>query len=377
MRILFVDDEARILDGLRRMLWSRRNEWTMEFATGGAAALAALRAAPFDVVVTDMRMPEMDGAALLEVVNHEWPATARVVLSGQTEHAAAERAARVAHQFVSKPCEPAELASTLARLASDHRLVPDHAVRHVLGHVLTVPSPPVVYGELARALGEAAPLSRVAALVRRDPGLTATVLRLVDTTFFGRGGTSPRMESALGTLGPGPLRSVVLAGQSANAQAVAAIGDALSLDDEARHARLTAAVARALAPPGIDPHVASKAGLLYNVGRLVSAAFLQSYPGVPHGDVGGYLLGLWGLRRDVVAAVAHRDQPDRADDADAALVATVHVADVLAVGLSGVRRTPASPEIHPWCVERIGGAHLLPVWRAKASAAAADLTAAA
>ena len=64
-RVLFVDDEPRILEGLRRMLRPQRHEWEMAFAPGGEAALAMMEASPFDVIVSDMRMPGMDGATLL------------------------------------------------------------------------------------------------------------------------------------------------------------------------------------------------------------------------------------------------------------------------------------------------------------------------
>ncbi|HEX6630253.1 MAG TPA: response regulator, partial [Gemmatimonadaceae bacterium] len=59
-RILFVDDEARILGGLQRMLRPLRDRWDMVFAPGGPAALQELAHGPFDVVVSDMRMPEVD-----------------------------------------------------------------------------------------------------------------------------------------------------------------------------------------------------------------------------------------------------------------------------------------------------------------------------
>jgi len=66
--ILFVDDEPVLLDGLRRSLRSMRNEWSITFAGSGEEALKVLEKAPFDVVVSDMRMPKMDGAQLLNEV---------------------------------------------------------------------------------------------------------------------------------------------------------------------------------------------------------------------------------------------------------------------------------------------------------------------
>jgi CheY-like chemotaxis protein len=85
IRVIFVDDEPRVLEGLKRMLRPKRNEWQMTFVGSAQAALEALKAEPCEVVVTDMRMPGMNGAELLEVVQREYPDTIRLILSGQAE----------------------------------------------------------------------------------------------------------------------------------------------------------------------------------------------------------------------------------------------------------------------------------------------------
>jgi YesN/AraC family two-component response regulator len=108
-RILFVDDESKILDGIRRMLHADRGRWDMQFATGGEDALRACEAASFDVVVSDMRMPGMDGAKLLGHIRDRFPGTARIILSGYSEVALATRAVPVAHRFLTKPCNAAQL----------------------------------------------------------------------------------------------------------------------------------------------------------------------------------------------------------------------------------------------------------------------------
>ena len=81
-RILFVDDENNILDGIRRLLHADRKRWDMEFAIGGEAALRACEAGRFYVVVSDMRMPGMDGATLLGHIRDLYPSTARLILTG-------------------------------------------------------------------------------------------------------------------------------------------------------------------------------------------------------------------------------------------------------------------------------------------------------
>jgi len=84
-RILFVDDEPMVLTGLKRSLHPMRAEWEMVFAAGGDEALAAIDRQTFDIIVTDMRMPGMDGAQLLEEVQRRSPQTLRMVLSGQSD----------------------------------------------------------------------------------------------------------------------------------------------------------------------------------------------------------------------------------------------------------------------------------------------------
>ena len=114
IRVIFVDDEPRVLEGLKRMLRPKRNEWQMTFVGSAQAALDALQAEPCEVVVTDMRMPGMNGAELLEVVQREYPDTIRLILSGQAETESVMKALGVSHQFLSKPCDAEILQGTIA-----------------------------------------------------------------------------------------------------------------------------------------------------------------------------------------------------------------------------------------------------------------------
>ena len=113
--ILFVDDEQQVLNGLQRLLRPRRHEWHMSFVLGGEAGLASLDEAPYDVIVCDMRMPGVDGATVLMHVQEHYPHMVRVVLSGHTELDGTLRALPVAHQFLSKPCDPDVLKEVIER----------------------------------------------------------------------------------------------------------------------------------------------------------------------------------------------------------------------------------------------------------------------
>jgi DNA-binding NarL/FixJ family response regulator len=113
-RVLFVDDEPSVLSALRRLLFSQRHRWAMTFAASGQAALEAMLDEPFDVVVTDMLMPDMDGAALLREVHELYPHTALLVLSGYSDASATLSASKLARQILRKPCEPATLIEAIS-----------------------------------------------------------------------------------------------------------------------------------------------------------------------------------------------------------------------------------------------------------------------
>jgi YesN/AraC family two-component response regulator len=88
-RVLFVDDEPRVAEQLQQMLESQKDHSDMAFAPGGEAALTLLAASSFEVVVSDIAMPGMDGAALMKIVCERYPAIVGIVLAAPQEVAKA------------------------------------------------------------------------------------------------------------------------------------------------------------------------------------------------------------------------------------------------------------------------------------------------
>jgi DNA-binding NarL/FixJ family response regulator len=116
-RILFIDDENYILTAIERMLRQSQGRWEMRFVNSGEGALEALDANAFDVVIADMRMPDMDGITLLGLIRDRFPNTGRIILSGYSE-AAQIRSISIAHRVVSKPCSRGELESAIESVLS-------------------------------------------------------------------------------------------------------------------------------------------------------------------------------------------------------------------------------------------------------------------
>lgn len=358
-RIIFVDDETQILDGLRRMLRKKRSEWEMEFYDGGEAALERMREWQPDVVVSDMRMPGMDGATLLTRIQEEHPETVRIVLSGYAELEAALRAIPVAHQFLTKPCEPTALCEVVERACALRSYLESDDLRGAVAGIDSLPSLPRVYQSLVAALADDdATIAEVVEIVEQDVAISAKVLQLVNSSFFGLARTVSGLDEAVNYLGLNTLKNVTLAievfrefeGLGASAEA-----EIFRLQEEATHC---ARLAAELVEGKVVSDNAFMAGLLHDIGLLVMITKMptvhaevsarcaaESRPrheievevgGVSHAAIGGFLLGIWGMPYPIVEAVAHHHHPSAVEPERFDLLGAVHVAQALiAEGSSG------------------------------------------
>jgi HD-like signal output (HDOD) protein len=391
-RVLFVDDDPRILEGLRRMLRSQKQAWEIAFASSGEAALALMEASPFDVIVSDMRMPGMDGAALLANVREAYPHVVRIALSEYTELSGALRVVPVAHQFLTKPCDLEMLRVAIERACHMKALLHDESIRATVGALGDLPSLPRTYHALTMALADPnTPIQKIASIVEFDVGVAAKILQLVNSAFFGIARSITNIQTAVGYLGVSTLKSLVLSVEVFRVFAPKAPVEGFSLEDLQRHARLTSYIAARLPVPKHLVDIAMVAGMLHDVGKLVLAWKLpdrfkklmtqvtqEQCPlhiveereyGFSHAEIGAYLLGLWGLPYAVVEAVALHHVPDRVPHQSFDAASAVYIANLLAEELN-------SSTIMPWdnLMERnqpylvsLGVEKEMPSWRAMAA----------
>jgi HD-like signal output (HDOD) protein len=354
--ILFVDDEPRVLDGLKRMLRSMRHEWVMTFVNSGEEALSTLAQSPFDVVVSDMRMPGMDGAQLLNEVQRRYPRCVRIVLSGQSDQEMIYQSIGATHQFLSKPCEAEELKATIQRACVLRALLASESLRSLVAGIQTIPSLPTLYMEIKQeAQSDTSSLKSIGAIIAKDMGMTAKILQLVNSAFFGAPRTLSNPEEAVSLLGLERVQALILTVHVFSQFTTAAGGSGFQVDRLWGESMGIGALARAIAvDEKLPPHKVEQAytaGLLHDVGMLVLAsnmtqrynAILESVAkegrplpeveqrelGVTHAEVGAYLLGLWGLGDPIVEAVAFHHHPSECMGEIFSPLTAVHVASAL------------------------------------------------
>ncbi|MDP9793086.1 CheY-like chemotaxis protein/HD-like signal output (HDOD) protein [Catenuloplanes nepalensis] len=340
-RILFVDDEPHILDGLRRSLRTKRNEWDMSFAPGGEPALEILAERPYDVVVSDMRMPGMDGAQLLTRISQIHPGTARVVLSGHTEREAAIRAAVAGHRFLSKPSDAGAVIDVIGQLIV--RTSPAHGERsrRIAGAVRVLPALPQQDAELAGLLGAAeVDYDRLVDAVVQHIGLSAKLLQLSNSGFFGPRPKNASIAAVISAMGIMTIKDLVSAGSAHWEPATWHPAADASVRSVWRHAVATMLLVEQVASPAHRPH-AQAAAMLQDVGRLSAIGAPHETldapgdpagtdcAGVPFRDIGVELLHLWGLPSPVVTAVAERDLPHEPAESGLGVAGALRVAHLL------------------------------------------------
>jgi putative nucleotidyltransferase with HDIG domain len=353
---LFVDDEPRLLEGLRRMLRPLRREWDMAFAADAFQALELLKANPFDVVVTDMQMRGMDGAQLLEQVRGQHPRAVRIVLTGQSSREAVLRAVRVAHCQLSKPCDPEVLKATVRRACALRDLLHDPTLLTLLSRLESIPSLPATYAEVIKEMESADPsLQKIGQVIARDVGMSAKILQMIHSAFFGIGFHVSGPEQAVILLGAETTKYLVLAAHIFTSIDPARVWP-FSIEAVLAHSQRVSGLAREVArAEGLDRKEvehAAMAGLLHDTGKVILAGYLpdryrevlalergrglgscdaeRPVFGATHAEVGAYLLGLWGLPDPIVEAVAWHHRPADCPAHAFGPLAAVHIADGLA-----------------------------------------------
>ncbi|MEM8795543.1 MAG: HDOD domain-containing protein [Pseudomonadota bacterium] len=212
--ILFTDDDEKIINAFRRVTRPRRNEHAFLFANSGKEAMDIISGEPIDFIVTDMRMPGIDGADLLEWVSDKHTGIIRFILSGEAQADQTCRIVGKSHRFFAKPCSPEEIISAIMEiheLRSTNGTMPK-GISCSCWDIFT--SPPDVFHALGDQLGQDnADLERLTETVSRDPSLSIRLLQVANSAYFGRAIETCSIRRAISSIGIETLRALCQQGR--------------------------------------------------------------------------------------------------------------------------------------------------------------------
>lgn len=352
LRVLFVDDEPHILRGLRRSMAVMDDQWDMTFCPSGENALEQMARDPaFDVVVSDMRMPGMDGAEFLNIVRTRYPETIRVILSGYAEMESILRTVGPAHIYLAKPSSVEAVHAAISRPIALNRLLSTPALRAVLAGLNNLPSLPDLVLKLENELRSPnCSAKSVAALIDQDLAMMAELLRLTNSAYFSVAGPVSTSLQAVRTIGLETIQALVLQigifRQFSDDAAMTPMLEALT-DYSLAVARLAEAFAVSMGADQATAKATYCAAMLSQIGLLV---LLDAYPetygkmlakidedlplhvaeqeafGANHAVIGAYLLGLWGFASPLVEAVAYAINPSACPEHDNLALTALHAA---------------------------------------------------
>lgn len=384
--ILIADADPQTLETFRELLGP---DWQLSGAESSTAALGVLKGGSFHVVVANLDLPGSDGPQFLNRVRNKYPRIVRFITAAEADRDRVVKKSLGAHQFLTLPLDRASLRETIERSLALDAMIGNDRLRELISRIRSLPTIPAVYGELQAALRQPdATTEQVGAIIARDMAIMTKLLQVLNSAYFGLARKVTDPVEAVGLMGFETVRSMAMAIKLLS-QYDRIKPTQFSIDRLWQHSTSVAQTARmiSLSQNGdrAMAETAFTAGLLHDVGKVVLAGnFEEQYLGAfslarkqqmqlcevekeifgaHHGEIGAYLLGLWGLPLEVVESVALHHHPMSAKaDAFGALTA-VHIADYLVHEVAPEAEGVSVPALDREYLEKIGVWSKLDLWR--------------
>jgi putative nucleotidyltransferase with HDIG domain len=386
-RILLADADSQAPGQFQAALGEA---WEVISVANGNEALSEMEKHSCDVVVADLDLGEMDGAELLNRIQSAYPKTIRFILALEADRERMVKQVLGTHQFIGKPLESTIIRNSIEGALALEEWVPKTSIRELVGRIRTLPTIPSLYLEVQAVLRSPdASTEQVGALIAKDMAMTTKLLQVLNSACFGlsRKITSP--TEAVGILGFETVSSMVMAikllSQYDKVKPVY-----FSIDRLWRHSTEVARTAKQIALWSTDnpalAEMAFTAGLMHDIGKVVLAAnFDEQYRGAQslarkqelalpevekeifgasHGEIGAYLLGLWGMPLDLLEVAALHHNPSRSANKNFTALTAVHVANALERELTPDAEGFVVSKLNEEYLAEVGVLDFIPDWRA-------------
>jgi putative nucleotidyltransferase with HDIG domain len=349
--ILFVDDEKEALDGYKRVLFRKRKEWEIDFAENGKSAVDKLALKQYDLVISDIRMPIMDGIDLIYHIKEKYPNIIRIILSGHQDEIKAVKAAGAAHQLLAKPTEASELISVIEKSLNLHRQVKSIEIETIINGIGYLPTLPEIYLKLERELSsKEINIPNIVSIISQDIFITAKIMQLVNSSFIGSKFRISDLNQAVSMLGINIIKTLALHTslfeKNVNPKFRTIYSNISNHSLKVANLAKKGAMQLKLNSQTVEDVFIS--GALHDIGKLVLLEFgenaLELYKrddytpmelinseftifNISHLQAGAYLLCLWGLPNSIVEAAAYHHFPDGVGDTPNLEIALLHICD--------------------------------------------------
>lgn len=387
--ILFIGPEQPLWQEFREHTRRPDSIWSAEFVHSQLNALSLVHRAAFDAVVADVQGSDTSGLDLLDEVQRLQPGSFRLILSDFADTESTLRCMGRGHHHLSKPCDVSTLLNALAQESTLRTWLPNGKARALLAQMRQIPSPPSIYFQILAELRSAdASVDRVGTILSQDLAITAKLLQLANSAVFGLQLQVLQATEAVAYVGLETTKSLVLLAHSfATFDRVRLAG--FSVERLWRHSVLAGRFAKRIAEEEDGrPEVCDQAftaGLLHDVGKLLFAANLpKEYGqvlalakqencalheaeakvlGAAHAEVGGCLLGTWGLPRPIVEAVALHHVPNRLTTTEFTPLTATHAADVVSQEVTDEKSGTSEPGLDEDYLLKLGLSDRPARWR--------------
>ncbi|MCA9749966.1 MAG: HDOD domain-containing protein, partial [Romboutsia sp.] len=370
-KILIVDDEELVLAGLRRGLRNYNNYCDFTFAQSGSEALNILDKDKFDVIISDMQMPQMDGAELLHKIRNSYPEMIRIILSGEASKSHIMRCVMLAHKYLAKPCRPDIIYQSIDKSLKFKSII-DQQYKGLISEITTLPSLPKIYKNVIDLLEKpGVSLTEVANVIEQDLAMSLKILQIINSAFFSLPRKINSLVDAISLLGLDVLMGLIL-----HTSLFQAINQNLviefKLEKLTKHsfkiAKLCEDITKILNLSNEDTSDAYIAGMLHQIGTILFIHIApEKYRSVmqeyntnkqslfeieqkhlkqTHAELGAYLLALWGLPPAIVEAILY--YPDNENLQDPSLLLTILYIAVQLETTDNIELIGQKLSKHPW-----------------------------
>ncbi|MGD0411055.1 MAG: HDOD domain-containing protein [Verrucomicrobiota bacterium] len=388
--ILFVAKDQALWNEFQAHAAAVEGEWLAQSAGTGAEALALAQQFNFAVVVADILLPDMSGLELLDQFMQRQPSAHRLVLSDVSDTVNTVKCMGKPHHHLLKPFGVRTLLNALNQAFAHEAWLPSQAVHGLIAQMRQVPSPPRTYFKVVEEMrSPRASLERISELIAEDPAITAKVLQLANSAVFGLELQVSQPLEAIAYIGLETTKALVLLAHTVSTFDQTKLAG-FSVEALWRHSVSAGQIAQKIAlmeKGGLEvAEQAFAAGLLHDLGKLLLCANLpglfaktlalaredkcpfweaetQLFPNAGHAELGGCVLGIWGLPRPIVEAVALHHAPRQLAGPGFHPLTAVHAADILDHEMNPDPSVLVPTPIHAGYLAELGLAHRAEHWR--------------